>query len=80
MARIPGVPPSRAGLFTRFAYWYSNRRFGKIAEPLTIAAHHRQIFQAYGAYEFMLDRARSVDARLKALASLKAAALIGCPF
>ncbi|MFI5397187.1 MAG: hypothetical protein ACHQ9S_16740 [Candidatus Binatia bacterium] len=80
MARIEGVPASRAGLLARFAYWYSQRRFGKVAEPLTVTAHHRQIFQAYGAYEYMLDRARTIDARLKALVALKAAALIGCPF
>jgi hypothetical protein len=32
------------------------------------------------SYEFALGRARRVDARLKALAGLKAAALVGCPF
>ena len=80
MARIAGVPTERAGLLTRFAYRYSRRRFGKVAEPLTVAAHHRQIFQAYGAYEFMLDRARAVEPRINALASIKAATLIGCPF
>ncbi len=31
-------------------------------------------------HEFALGRARRVDARLKALAELKAAALVGCPF
>jgi hypothetical protein len=80
MARIKGVPENKAGWLARFAYWYSRRRFGKVAEPLAVAAHHRWIFQAYGAYEFALDRARSVDARLKALVEIKAAALIGCPF
>jgi len=53
---------------------------GKVVEPALITAHHPWIFRASGAYEFMLDRARVVDARLKALVSLKAAALIGCPF
>ena len=80
MARIEGVPAQRAGLFVRFAYWLSRRRFGKVAEPLAIAAHHRWIAQAYGAYEFALDRARLVDKRLKALGSIKTATLIGCPF
>ncbi len=80
MARIPGVAAERAGWLTKFAYRFSQKRFGKIAEPLALAAHHAQIFRAYGAYEFMLDRARLVEPRIKALASLKAAALIGCPF
>ena len=80
MARIPGVPAERAGLMVRFAYWYSKRRFGKVAEPATISAHHPWIFRASGGFELALDRARLVDARLKVLAEIKAAALIGCPF
>ncbi len=80
MARIAGVPPARAGLLVRFAYRFAQRMFGKVPEPLTVAAHHPWIFRAYMSYEFALGRARRVDARLKALAGLKAAALVGCPF
>ncbi len=80
MARIDGVPKRKASLTARFAYWYSRRQFGKVPEPLTIASHHSWIFKGYLAYEFAFDRARRVDVRLKALASLKAATLIGCPF
>jgi hypothetical protein len=80
MARIEGVPERRVGLLGRFAYWYSKRLLGKVADPLAVTAHHRGIMQAVGAYEFALGRARLVDARLKALAGIKAAALIGCPF
>ena len=80
MARIAGVPPSRAGLMVRFAYRMSKRIVGKVTAPLTVAAHHPWIFRGYTGYEFALSKARLVDARLKALASLKAAALVGCPF
>ena len=71
MARIAGVPPARAGLLVRFAYRFAQRMFGKVPEPLTVAAHHPWIFRAYMSYEFGLGRARRVDARLKALAGLK---------
>jgi len=80
MARIEGVPARRAGLLLRFAYRFAKRMVGKIPEPLTVAAHHGWIFRGYSAYEFMLGRARLVDHRLKILAEIKAAALIGCPF
>jgi len=80
MARIAGVPSRRAGLLVRFAYRLAERMFGKVPEPLTVAAHHAWIFRGYTGYEFALGRARRVDARLKALAELKAAALVGCPF
>ena len=36
--------------------------------------------RAYTGYEYFLAKANRVDAKLKALASLKAAALVGCPF
>jgi hypothetical protein len=80
MARIGGVPESKASPLVKFTHWFSRRRFGKVPEPLAVTAHHPWIFRGYSAYEFALDRARLVNQRLKALASLKAAALIGCPF
>jgi hypothetical protein len=80
MARIAGVSRSRAGLVVRLAYRFAERMFGKVPEPLTVAAHHAWIFRAYAGYEFALGRARRVEPRLKALAGLKAAALVGCPF
>ncbi len=80
MARIEGVPESRAGLGIRFSYWFARRRFGKIPEPLTVVAHHPWLSRGYVGFELAADRSRLVDTRLKALAQLKAAALIGCAF
>jgi hypothetical protein len=80
MARIAGVPAERAGLVVRLVYRLARRMVGKVPEPMTVAAHHGGIFRAAAGYEFFLGRARLVDARLKALASIKAAALVGCPF
>ncbi len=80
MARIAGVPPGRAGVLARFVYHLAGRMFGKVPEPLTVAAHNPWIFRAYTGYEFALGKARRVDAKLKALAGLKAAARVGCPF
>jgi len=80
MGRIEGLGAKRAGLLARFAYWYSRRSLGKVPEPLTVMAHHGWISFGAGAFELALERSRTVEPRLKALASLKAAALIGCPF
>lgn len=80
MARIDGVPARRAGIMQRLGFWYARRRVGKVPEPMTVKAHHPWIFRGYGAYEFALERSRHVEEKLKALASLKAAALVGCPF
>ena len=80
MARIEGVPARKAGIFVRIAYWMARRMVGKLVEPLTVAAHNPWIFRAYTGYEFALDRARRVEPKLKALAGIKAAVMIGCPF
>ena len=80
MARIAGVPPGRAGVTIRFAYRMAERLTGKLPKPMTIAAHNPWIFRAYTAYEYGLGRASTVDKRLKTLAGLKVAALVGCPF
>lgn len=80
MARIEGVPERRAGWLARLVYRASRKKLGKVIEPLAVAAHHAWILGGYGAYEMALERSRTVDAKLKELASLKAGALVGCPF
>jgi hypothetical protein len=80
MARIEGVPAQKASLATRIVYWLCRRRFGKVVEPLAIVSHHRWLARGYGAFEFAREKSRLVGARLKLLAELKAATLIGCPF
>ncbi len=80
MPRLDGVPAARAGVLARIAYRLTRRQFGMTPQPLTVAAHHPWILRGYAAYEAMLDRARLVDRRLRLLAELKVAALIGCRF
>ena len=53
---------------------------GKVPEPLAVTAHHPWVFRAYGGFEWALRKATRVDPKLKALAQLKGAALVGCPF
>ena len=86
MARINGVEPHEASLFTRFVYWLARRKIGKIAgknqivEPLKIAAHHLRLFRGYGQMEMAQHKLKSVDPVLVVLAEIKVAAMIGCPF
>jgi 4-carboxymuconolactone decarboxylase len=83
---MKGVEPAEAGWFTRLAYWFVRRKFGKLTgkerlvEPVKIAAHHPRLLKALGQMEDGLGAARSVPTKLKQLASLKTATLIGCPF
>jgi AhpD family alkylhydroperoxidase len=80
MARLPGVSATSAPAEVARVYDATAERFGKLIEPLTILAHSLQTFRAYIGYETTFAKANRVDRRLKELAELKAAALIGCPF
>jgi hypothetical protein len=80
MARMQGVAENKAGFITRLAYWYARRVFGKVPEPLTVVAHHPWLSRGYAAMELAFRRSRRVDEKLKALASIKTATLVGCPF
>ncbi len=80
MARIEAVSEWEAGPLGRFAYRLSRRRFGEVAEPLTVMAHHPKLLLGYGLFELVFERSNLVDKRLKSLAVLKAAAMVGCEF
>lgn len=80
MARLEPVPPKRAGLFVRIVYWFARRRLGRVPKPVGIMAYNRSILAAAAGYEVMLERADSLDGRLKELAQIKAAMMIGCRF
>lgn len=80
MARIEGVADDKAGPLIRVVYWYLRRRFGKVPEPVRLVAHHPTLFRGYGRFEIAQERSRLVDRRLKALAQIKAASVIGCPY
>ncbi len=80
MARINKVPEREAGPFGCLAYKLSWRRFGKEVEPLTVMAHHPRLLLGYGMFELAFERSNLVDERLKSLAVLKAATMVGCEF
>jgi 4-carboxymuconolactone decarboxylase len=80
MTRIDKVPEREAGPIGRFAYALSRRRFGEVAEPLTVMAHHPRLLLGYGMFELALERSNLVDEHLKSLAALKAATMVGCEF
>jgi hypothetical protein len=80
MARIQGVEPSDAGLLTRFLYWMTKRRLGRVILPFRITAHQPRLLRAMGEMEMGQRALETVEPKLKELASIKTALLIGCPF
>jgi hypothetical protein len=78
--RIEGVPKNRAGLLTRLAYRFSERQLGKVADPLKVKAHHPWVSFGAAMFELAGQRSKLVELRLKELAQVKAATMVGCPF
>lgn len=80
MKRIEGVTAEGASAVAKDAFERVERALGNVPEPLRVTAHSDAILQAYMGFERYLARAGRVEAKLKSLANLKTAALIGCPF
>ena len=86
MARMNGLEPHQAGWYTRLIYWIVRRKIAQITgssrlvEPVKITAHHSRLLKAYGQMEMGQEAATSVPVTVKALAGIKTATLIGCPF
>ena len=80
MARIAGVERKKASLFTKFAYFMTKRRLGRVIAPVAITAHHPRLLRAYAHMELGQEAAKTVPAQLKTLVQVKVAMMVGCPF
>jgi AhpD family alkylhydroperoxidase len=84
MARIPGAPINRGGLlhrlFKKIVYSLTQRRLGHVIMPIQVTAHHGKIFWGYIQMEQSQMGSHLVDHKLKGLAELRVATLVGCPF
>jgi hypothetical protein len=84
MARIQGAPANQGGplrrLFVGLVYSLTRRRVGRVVMPVQVTAHHPKILWGYGQMEQSQLGSKLVDHRLKGLAELRVATLVGCPF
>ena len=84
MARIRGASRKQGGLFRRLfvgaIYSLTKRKLGHVVMPVQVTAHHPKILWGYGQMEQTQLLSKLVDPKLKGLAELRVAALVGCPF
>jgi len=84
MARISGAPRNQGGLLRRLfvgiVYSITQRRLGRVIMPIRVTAHHPRVFWGYLQMEQSQMSSKLVDEKLKGLAQLRVATLIGCPF
>ena len=90
MARIEGVPKSKAGPMVRLIYRFGPRMTKKLTgrepqtgsgiEPIEIWAHQPKMMMGMGRFNQAVRKGKSIDERLKNLVELKGAQMIGCEF
>jgi len=84
MARISGASASQGGpvrrLFVGMVYTLTRRRLGRVIMPVQVTAHHPKLLWGYGQMEQSQATSKLVDPKLKGLAELRVATLVGCPF
>ena len=84
MARISGAAPNQGGpirrLFVGILYSMTRRRLGRVIMPIQVTAHHSEILWGYVQMERSQAASKLVDHKLKGLAELRVATLVGCPF
>lgn len=88
MPRLTGVSDRDAGLSARIAFFFTKRRFKKMTgletadmlEPLRMYAHIPRLLSAIGRLEMAESKLDIVSPRYRALAELKAAAMVRCEY
>jgi alkylhydroperoxidase family enzyme len=80
MARIQGLSDDEVGFVTRRIFRMAAGAMGRVPDPLRIMARSGGTMWGAGLFQTAFERADRVDRKLKTLACLKAASLIGCVF
>ena len=84
MARIHGAPRNQGGLIRRLfvgmVYSLTRRKLGRVVMPIQVTAHHPKVFWGYVQMEQSQASSQLIDRRLKGLAELRVATLVGCLF
>ena len=90
MARIEGVPQSKAGPVVKLVYRFMRRGMKKMTgrdpahgsgiEPVEVWAHQPRMLSAMGKFAGAARKGKSVDERLKYLIELKGSQMIGCEY
>lgn len=80
MNRTAGVQNQEAGVRTRVIFWLTKRRLGRVPLSARIQARDPKLLEAAAKMSMHIARPGVVSLKLKELAQLKVAAMVGCPF
>ena len=80
MARLPGLEGNRASWGARIVYWFAKRNLGHVPSGMKILAYYPRLLRQHVRMNMLMQRKGELPSKLKRLAMLKTAMLIGCPF
>jgi hypothetical protein len=80
MERGDGLKITEVGWIAKLLYRALKKRIGTVPKSKTLAAYHTPTLLASSWMDAACASARTIPLRVKELAQLKAAALVGCPF
>ncbi|HJU10188.1 MAG TPA: hypothetical protein VJ728_04895 [Candidatus Binataceae bacterium] len=78
--RIQGIDPDNPPETIRPLFERSRHLFGRVISPNLVMAHRPEILLAASGLGQAIDGSDLIDARLKRMACVRAAQMIGCPF
>ena len=80
MLRSQGIQDHEAGLITRIIFWLAKRRLGRVPLGMRVRALDPKLFRHIVRMDLYGASQGTVPTRLKELAQLKVAIMVGCPF
>ena len=78
-SRIDPLPVTKLPLYGRITHWLAGRCFPRLQVPVRIKSHAPLIMFGEYVFEICLMRSKHLDTKLKELAAMRAASLVGCP-
>lgn len=80
MPRINGVEPKQAPWHVRLLYWFAKRRMGHVPAGMKILGYDPRLLRQWTRMTKYSEAKGELSPRLRRLAMLKTAMLVGCPF
>ena len=80
MSRIEGLKDSEVSFIVGRIFKAAGKLRGAVPEPVRLMAKSSAALWAAIGFELGIGRGKSVDDKLKSLASLKVASMVGCVF
>lgn len=80
LPRIRGVESKQAPWHVRLIYWFRKRKYGHVTEGTKILAYDPRLLRQFVRMTMYSESKGVLPPRLKRLAMLKTAMLVGCPF